>query len=117
VGIFNLLFLSDGQAGAGDAELEDEDDAEDDHVEEEHHLKLTWCVNSSFVCCFLSTLVSFCASLLYPPKRGLIGPNVLWLSVVCRLLFKKQFVNGFRSRFAIHQIVCVVLAKYIFDNY
>ena len=33
-----FLLLIHGQAGAGDAELEDEDDEQDDHVEEEQDL-------------------------------------------------------------------------------
>ena len=34
-----FFVLVDAQAGASDAELDDEDQEQSDHVEEEHHLK------------------------------------------------------------------------------
>ena len=39
--IFELLWLINGQAGAGNAELEDEDEKEDDHVEKQHDLMVS----------------------------------------------------------------------------
>lgn len=38
-GNVDLVLLADGEAGAGDGELDEEDQEEDDHVDEQHHLK------------------------------------------------------------------------------
>ncbi len=37
--VLQLLLCGHGEAGAGDAELDDEDAQQDQHVEEQHHLR------------------------------------------------------------------------------